>query len=99
MALVTTCELETMFYWFKEDKSPGLDAWPVDFFLEFYGLDGNDILKVVEESRSLGKIYDACNAKIHCTYLESRQTTILWWLSSYFFMQLHLSDYWKNNWK
>lgn len=62
MAPVTLGELQEVFHWFKKDKIPRPDGWPFKFFLEFYDLIGSDILTVVEECRTLGKIYDAFNA-------------------------------------
>jgi hypothetical protein len=46
---------------FKKDKSPGRDGWNVDFFLNFFELLGDDLLWVVEEIRTLGKVPRNCN--------------------------------------
>lgn len=36
---------------FKKDKSLGLDGWPVEFFLAFFDLLGNELVNLVEISR------------------------------------------------
>lgn len=61
-ALVTSEELESTLKWFKKDKSPSPDGWTVEFYLTFYDLLGQDLLKVVEESRSSGCLYHAINS-------------------------------------
>jgi len=58
---VTTQELECTLKWFKKDKSPGPDGWPVEFYLAFYDLMGDDLLAVVEESRISGHIHPPMN--------------------------------------
>lgn len=59
---VTTVELERTLKWFKKDKSPGADGWTIKFYLAFYKLLGQDLLNVVEECRTIGKLYDAINS-------------------------------------
>jgi len=59
---VTPAELEGTLKWFKKDKSLGLDGWSIEFYLEFYNLLGQDLLNVVEESNTIGKLYDAINS-------------------------------------
>lgn len=61
IAPVTVLELEGTLKWFKKDKSPGPDGWTIEFYLAFYELLGNDLLKVVEECRISGSIYNAVN--------------------------------------
>ncbi len=58
----TQVELEGKLKWFKKDKNPGPDGWTIEFFLAFYELIGLDLLKVVEECRSSGRIYEAINS-------------------------------------
>eukprot|EP00253_Pinus_taeda_P016641 PITA_16641 len=48
--------------WFKKDKSPGSDGWPVEFYIDFFDIIRLDLLGVVEESRSLGRIYAPLNS-------------------------------------
>eukprot|EP00253_Pinus_taeda_P033720 PITA_33720 len=62
MAPVTMGELESTLKWFKKDKSPGPDGWTIEFYLAFFDLLGQDLLRVVEESRSSGCIYHAINS-------------------------------------
>lgn len=45
IAPVTVLELEGTLKWFKKDKSPGPDGWTIEFYLAFYELLGNDLLK------------------------------------------------------
>lgn len=56
-------ELEITLKWFKKDKSIGLDGWIIKFYLAFYETIGHDILKVVEECRIIGRMYEAINSK------------------------------------
>lgn len=59
-APVTMDELEGTLKWFEKDKSPGPDGWSTEFFyLTFFELLGQDLLRVVEESRSSGCLYHA----------------------------------------
>jgi hypothetical protein len=46
---------------FQKGKSPGPDGWSIEFFLGFFDLLGNDILKVVEEYRKNGCIHEPLN--------------------------------------
>jgi len=55
-------ELESMLKWFKKDKSLGPDGWTIEFYLAFYDLLGQDMLKVVEECRLSGSLYNAINS-------------------------------------
>eukprot|EP00253_Pinus_taeda_P015629 PITA_15629 len=59
---VKTAELEGTLNWFKKDKSPGPDRWTIEFYLAFYELLGQDLLNVVEECRTTGKLYDSINS-------------------------------------
>ena len=58
---VTPGELEGTLKWFKKDKIPGLDGWTIEFYLSFYELLGHDLLRVVEECRVSGTMYNAIN--------------------------------------
>jgi len=59
-APVTSGELEGTLKWFKKDKSPGPDGWTIEFYLAFYEILGQDLLKVVE-CRTTGSLYHAIN--------------------------------------
>eukprot|EP00253_Pinus_taeda_P024074 PITA_24074 len=61
-APVTIEELESTLKWFKKEKSPGLDGWNIEFYIAFFDLIGKDLLRVVEESRSTGCLYNAINS-------------------------------------
>eukprot|EP00253_Pinus_taeda_P008490 PITA_08490 len=64
IAPVTMEELESTIKWFKKDKSPGPDGWTIEFYLAFFDLLGQDMLRVVEESRTSGSLYHAINSTL-----------------------------------
>eukprot|EP00253_Pinus_taeda_P020940 PITA_20940 len=53
---VTMVELEATLKWFKKDKSPGPNGWTIEFYLAFFDILGNDLLKIVEDSKRRGRI-------------------------------------------
>ena len=55
-------EVEAVLMGFKKDKSPGPDVWPVEFFLAFFDLVGEDSVLVVEQARLHGKVTGALNS-------------------------------------
>lgn len=59
---VTAGELEGTLKWFKKDKSPGPYGWTIEFYLTFYELLGNDLLKVLEECRLSISLYNVFNS-------------------------------------
>jgi len=59
---VSENELLVVMNSFQKGKSLGPDGWPIEFYLGFFDLLGNDILKVVESSRKNGRIHDPINA-------------------------------------
>ena len=56
---VTMAELESTIKWFKKDKSPGPDSWTIKFYIAFFDLMADDILKIIELSRQSGRISSA----------------------------------------
>jgi hypothetical protein len=46
---------------FQKDKSHGLDELPVEFFLGFYEFIEEDLQRVVETTRTQGKMLGAFN--------------------------------------
>jgi hypothetical protein len=62
MLEVSEKELLVVMNSFQKGKSLGPDGWPIEFYLGFFDLLGNDILKVVEESRKNGHIHEPINA-------------------------------------
>ena len=62
MEEVTEEEVKEVLHSFQKDKIPGPDGWSMDFFVGLFDLIGNDILKVVEESRRNGYIHALLNA-------------------------------------
>lgn len=59
---VTLEELESTLKWFKKDKSPGSDGWTIEFYVAFFDLMRRDLLRVIEESRTSGCLYNAINS-------------------------------------
>eukprot|EP00253_Pinus_taeda_P033651 PITA_33651 len=56
---VTMDELEATLKWFKKDKSPGPDGWTIEFYISFFDILGQDLLRIVEDSRRRGRISSA----------------------------------------
>lgn len=54
-------ELEATLKWFKKYKSPRPDGWPVEFYTAFFELLGEYLLKVIEDCRIIGLMYEAFN--------------------------------------
>jgi len=59
---VTLVKLEGTLKWFKKDKSPRPNGWTIEFYLAFYDLLAHDLLQVVEECQTTGKLYNAINS-------------------------------------
>ena len=57
MSPITKGELEMVIKSMQKEKSLGLDGWIVELFQGFFELIGNDILRLVEESRQREIIY------------------------------------------
>eukprot|EP00253_Pinus_taeda_P019711 PITA_19711 len=55
-------ELESTIKWFQKDRSPGPDGWTIEFYIAFYELISNDLLRVIEECREMGTLYNAINS-------------------------------------
>ena len=56
MEEVTEEELKGVLQSFQKDKSLGPYGWSIEFFLELYEILGEDLLKVVEDTRLLGRL-------------------------------------------
>eukprot|EP00253_Pinus_taeda_P027834 PITA_27834 len=56
---ITIGELKATIKWFKKDKSPGSSRWLIKFYLYFFETLGADLLKVLENSRTSGKILES----------------------------------------
>eukprot|EP00253_Pinus_taeda_P029007 PITA_29007 len=56
MMEVTREELEATIKWFKKDKSPGPDGWTIEFYIAFFDILGDDLLRIVEDCRRSGNI-------------------------------------------
>lgn len=55
-------ELKATLKWFKRDKSPSPDGWSVESYLAFFDILGQDLLKVIEECRMIGRMHGAINS-------------------------------------
>jgi hypothetical protein len=42
---------------FQKDTSPRLDGWTMEYFLGFYDLIEDDLVRVVEDSFNNGKVF------------------------------------------
>ena len=62
MEEVSMEELKTTLHSFQKEKSPRLDGWTIECFLGFFDILGEDLLKVVEESRRSGRVHAPINA-------------------------------------
>ena len=49
---ITIQEVETVLKGFKKDKIPGPDGWPVEFFLDFFYLIGEELVLAAEQART-----------------------------------------------
>ena len=56
MEEVSEEELRKVLHSFQKGKCPGPNGFTLDFFIGFYELLKNDILKVVRESQRTGKV-------------------------------------------
>jgi len=56
MQEVSIEELEATLKWFNKDESPGLDGWTIEFYLVFFELIGTNLLWIIEEYRSNGRL-------------------------------------------
>lgn len=72
---VTLGELEGTLKWFKKDKSPRLDGWSIEFYIAFFDILGNDLLKIVEECRTSGSLYNAINSTFITLIANSNSTS------------------------
>ena len=59
---ITIQEVEAILKGFKKDKILGPDGWPVEFFLDFFYLIGEELVLVVEQARTGGKVLGSLNS-------------------------------------
>ena len=59
---VTLSEIEGALKSFEKDRSPGLDGWPMEFFIHFFDLLGKDLLSAVDCARLSGLITPSINS-------------------------------------
>lgn len=68
-------ELGATIKWFKKDKSPGLDGWLIEFYIAFFEILGDDLLKVVEDCRRKGRISSAIKSTFIALIVKSDHPT------------------------
>lgn len=59
---VTLEELQSILKLFKRSKSLGPNGWPIELYLEFFNIIGEDIRKVLNEIKDKGIIIGSMNA-------------------------------------
>ena len=47
---------------FKKEKAPGPDGFPVEFFLAFFDLLGEELVELVEDARISGRVLPSLNS-------------------------------------
>jgi len=62
---------------FQKSKIPGMDSFYVEFFLGFYDLLKEDLLKVIQESQSVGKVHGSLNNIFMALTPKKRRTPLL----------------------
>ena len=59
---ITIQEVEAVLKGFKKDKSPGPDRWPIEFFLAFFDLIGEELTSTAEQARVEGYVSGSINS-------------------------------------
>lgn len=59
---VTLGELEATLKLFKKYKTLGPDGWTIEFYIGFFEILGEDLLKVIEDCKISGHMYEAFNS-------------------------------------
>jgi hypothetical protein len=59
---VTLSEIKNILIHFNLERSPGPDGWSAEFFSYFFDLVGLDLLQMVEDTRTSGKIVGSINS-------------------------------------
>jgi len=62
MAVISEEELKAVLGSFQKDKSPGPDGWSIEFFLDLFDLFGNDLMAVIEDTRTSGRLPASFNS-------------------------------------
>jgi hypothetical protein len=79
-------ELKEVLSLFKKEKILGPDGWTIEFFIHFFDLVGEDLLAMVEESRSRGYIARSLNSTFLSLIPKVNKPVHLWGLQAYFFV-------------
>ena len=59
---VTLSELDYALHSFKKDRSPNPDGWPIEFYLHFFDLLGEELLSAMDFTRVSGCIPPSLNS-------------------------------------
>ena len=59
---VSLSEIESALHSFKKDRSPGPDGWPVEFYLYFFDLLGEELCNAVDYTKISGYIHPSLNS-------------------------------------
>jgi hypothetical protein len=61
-SLVTKHEILDILKLFVVDKSPGPDEWKVEFYTKFFDVVSDDLVDIVEDTRTRGRIKSSLNS-------------------------------------
>lgn len=64
-------DLEATIKWFKKYKSPGPYGWTIEFYIAFFDILGDDLLKIVEDCKRSGRISLAIKSTFIAVILKS----------------------------
>ena len=62
LAAITLSEVDVVLKGFKKDKIPSPNGWHAKFFLDFFDLVGEYLLKAAEQDRLEGRVTKAINS-------------------------------------
>ena len=83
---ITLHEVEAILRGFKKDKLPGPDGWPVEFFLDFFDLVGEELVLVAEQARTSEKVTGALNSTFLTLIPKCEKSFYLCGFSTYLIM-------------
>ena len=59
---ITIQEVEAVLKGFKKDKIPGPDGWPIQFFLDFFDMIGEELTSTAKQARVDGYVPSSVNS-------------------------------------
>ena len=83
-------ELNNILHSFQKSKIPGLDGFTLEFFLGFYDLIKEDILKVVIESQQSEKVLGGMNSTFLALIPKKTKANKIWRFQTDFLLQCGL---------